>query len=113
MLCVGVYMSKLLSYICNFSYMHSHRGRWERGNYEVINGNLKIYQTKTYKNNYKVANKKRYDLWELSGSCENCKVAKITTKKLIGYYRKKDGYKWCKIQNHPRAVFYGREDFKF
>ena len=81
-------------------------------NYEIINGNLKIYQTKTYKNNYKVVNKKRYDLWELSGNFENCKKAKIIKKKFTGYYRK-EGYKWCKIQNHPRTVFYGSEDFKF
>lgn len=81
-------------------------------NYEIINSNLKIYQTKTYKNDYKVKDKRHYDLWAFSGSFENCSIAKITEKKLTGYYRK-EGYKWCKVQNHPRTTFYTNEDFDF
>jgi len=80
-------------------------------NYEILNGNLKIYQTKIYKNNYKIKDKKHYDLWAITGSFENCSVAKIMKKKLTGYYRK-DGYKFCKIQNYPQPTFKS-EDFKF
>jgi len=78
-------------------------------NYKIINGKLKIYQTKIYKNNYKIKDKKHYDLWAMSGSFENCSVAKIMKKKLTGYYRK-DGYKFCKIQNYPQPTFKS-EDF--
>ncbi|MCF6339946.1 MAG: hypothetical protein L3J10_04230 [Sulfurimonas sp.] len=80
-------------------------------NYEIINGKLKIYQTKIYKNNYKIKDKKHYDLWAITGSFENCSVAKIVKKKLTGYYRK-DGYKFCKIQNYPQPTFQS-EGFKF
>ena len=81
-------------------------------NYEIINHQLKIYQTKkTYKYNYKKKDKKHYDLWAISGSFENCSVAKIVKKKLTGYYRK-DGYKWCKVQNYPQPTFKS-EDFNF
>jgi len=80
-------------------------------NYEIINGKLKIYQTKIYKNNYKIKDKKHYDLWAMSGCFENCSVAKIVKKKLTGYYRK-DGYKFCKIQNYPQPTFRS-EEFKF
>ena len=80
-------------------------------NYKIINGKLKIYQTKIYKNNYKIKDKKHYDLWAMSGSFENCSVAKIMKKKLTGYYHK-DGYKFCKIQNYPQPTFRS-ENFKF
>jgi len=81
-------------------------------NYTIINGNLKIYQTKTYKYNYKIKDKKHYDLWAISGSYEGCNLAKIKVKKLTGYYRK-DGYKWCKVQDYPHPTFNNIEDFNF
>jgi len=80
-------------------------------NYEIINGNLKIYQIKTYKYNYKKKDKNHYDLWAITGSYENCSIAKIVKKKLTGYYRK-EGYKFCKIQNYPQPTFKS-EDFNF
>jgi len=81
-------------------------------NYEIINGNLKIYQTKTYKNNYKIKDKRHYDLWAMGGSFENCNVAKIIKKKMIGYHHK-DGYKWCKIEDYPQPTFRSSEDYNF
>jgi hypothetical protein len=81
-------------------------------NYTIINGNLKIYQTKTYKHNYKIKDKRHYDLWAISGSYEGCNLAKIKVKKLTGYYRK-DGYKWCKVQDYPHPTFNNIEDFNF
>ena len=80
-------------------------------NYEIINHQLKIYQTKTYKYNYKKKDKKHYDLWTITEKFENCSVAKIVKKNLTGYYRK-DGYKWCKVQDYPKPTFQS-EDFKF
>lgn len=81
-------------------------------NYEIVKGELKIYETKTYKNNYKVQDKKNFDIWVLSGNFEGCNLAKITIKKLPGYYRK-DAYKWCKVENYPKATFYTNEDYDF
>ena len=80
-------------------------------NYEIINGKLKIYQTKTYKYNHKIKDKKHYDLWAITGDFENCSVAKIVKKNLTGFYHK-DGYKFCKIQDYPQPIFMS-EDFKF
>ncbi len=80
-------------------------------NYEIINGKLKIYQTKTYKYNHKIKDKKHYDLWAITGDFENCSVAKIVKKNLTGFYHK-DGYKFCKIQDYPQPIFRS-EDFKF
>ncbi|MDA7817049.1 hypothetical protein N9A28_02545 [Sulfurimonas sp.] len=81
-------------------------------NYEIINNQLKIYQTKTYKNNYKIKNKYKFDLMVMSGDFENCSLVKITKKKITGYYRK-EGYKWCKVQDYPQVISYTNEDFKF
>jgi len=81
-------------------------------NYTIINGNLKIYQTQTYKYNHEIKDKKHYDLWAISGSYEGCNLAKIKVKKLTGYYRK-DGYKWCKVQDYPHPTFNNIEDFNF
>ena len=81
-------------------------------NFEIINGQLKIYQTKIYRNNYEVKEKNKYDLFATSGTFENCQLVKITKKKITGYYRK-EGYKWCKVQDYPQATFYTNEDFKF
>ncbi|WP_418641034.1 hypothetical protein [Sulfurimonas sp. ST-27] len=73
-------------------------------NYEVVNGNLKIYPTKTYKKNYKIKDKRHYDLWKISKNYENCYQANIVQKKIPGYYRK-NGYKWCKVQEYPKIIF--------
>ena len=82
-------------------------------NYEIINHQLKIYQTKTYKYNYKKKDKKHYDLWAITGDYENCSVAKIVKKRITGYFRKgKSSYKWCKIQDYPQPTIKS-EDFNF
>ena len=81
-------------------------------NYDIINNQLRIYQTKTYRNNYQIKNKKRFDLWQISDTFENCYKAEIKTKKLGGYYNKQ-GYKWCKIQGLPKPIIYLKEDFNF
>ena len=81
--------------------------------YELINGNLKIYQSKTYKNNYKIKYKKRYDLLSVAGEFEGCLKVKIITKKLKGYYHK-DGYKFCKIENQPIPTYTtSKKDYDF
>lgn len=77
-------------------------------NYKIVGGNLKIYQTKTYKNNYQVKDKKHFDLWKISGSFENCYKSKIIKKKIPGYYRK-ECYKWCKVQDYPQATYTTQE----
>ena len=82
-------------------------------NYEVINGKLKIYDTKVYKNNYKIKRKNRYDLFKIVGSIEGCKQVKIVEKKIPGYKSKND-LKMCKTEEYPRAT-YQRDikDYKF
>ena len=80
--------------------------------YEILKNNqLKIYKIKTYKN-YKKRDNIHYDIFKISKSFENCQLIKITKKKITGYYRK-EGYKWCKVQDYPKATFYTNEDFKF
>jgi len=81
-------------------------------NYEIINHQLKIYQTKTYKYNHKIKDRKHYDLWAMSGSYEGCNLAKIKVKKLTGYFRK-EGYRFCKIEDYPQPIFRSREDYNF
>jgi len=73
-------------------------------NYEIINGNLRIYQTKIYNNNYKVKDTRHYDLWTIDGSYEGCILAKIKVKKMMGYYRK-EGYRFCKLEEYPQPTF--------
>ena len=72
-------------------------------NYEIINHKLKIYQTKIYRYGNYVKDKKHYDLWKISGTFENCYKSKIIKKKMTGSYRK-DGYKWCKVQEYPQPI---------
>ncbi|WP_434636893.1 hypothetical protein MLC35_10275 [Sulfurimonas sp. NW7] len=81
-------------------------------NYEIVNNQLKIYQTKTYKNNYKIKDKKHYDLWKISGTYENCYKSKIVKKKIPGYYRK-EGYKWCKVQEYPQPISTTTPNYNF
>jgi hypothetical protein len=82
-------------------------------NYEIINHKLKIYKTHTYSNNYKVKDKRHYDLWRTTSSYEGCMLAKIEVKKLSGIYKKKKPYKWCKVAEFPQTVEYTTQDFKF
>ena len=81
-------------------------------NYEIINGQLKIYETKIYKYNGKIKDKRHFDLWAISGTFEGCQVAKITTKKLTGFYQK-NGYKFCKIESYPIPTYTSKKDYDF
>ena len=73
-------------------------------NYEVENGQLKIYETKVYKNNYKVKNKHRYDLFKIVGNFEGCKELKVVKKKIPGY-TSRNNLKMCKISNLPQPRY--------
>ena len=73
-------------------------------NYEVINGELKIYETKIYRNNYKVKNKHRYDLFRVVGEFEGCDKVKVVKKK-IGGYTSRHKLKMCKISNLPQPTY--------
>ena len=80
-------------------------------NYEVINGELKIYESKFYKNNYEVKQKNRYDLFKIVGEADGCQELKIIKKKIPGY---KSGHnlKACKIQELPQPVMQVK-DYRF
>jgi len=73
-------------------------------NYEVINGDLKIYETKVYKNNYKIKNKYRYDLFRIVGNFEGCDKVKVVKKKIMGY-TSRHKLKMCKISNLPKPIY--------
>jgi len=73
-------------------------------NYEVVQGELKIYETKVYKNNYIVKRKNQYDLFKIIGSLEGCRLVKLMKKKIPGYNPKRD-LKMCKISNYPQATY--------
>ena len=73
-------------------------------NYEVVSGQLKIYETKVYKNNYKVKNKNRYDLFKIVGNFEGCKELKVLKKKIPGY-TSRNNFKMCKISNLPQPTY--------
>jgi len=73
-------------------------------NYEVVQGKLRIYDTKVYRNNYKVKRRNRYDLFKIIGSFEGCKLVKLLKKKIPGYNPKRD-LKMCKISNYPQATY--------
>ena len=82
-------------------------------NYEIINGQLKIYETKVYRNNYKVKNKNRYDLMKIVGNYEGCYLVKIVKKKIPGYKSRYD-LKMCKVENYPQPVVQPSvSDYKF
>ena len=82
-------------------------------NYEVIQGQLKIYETKVYKNNYKVKQKNRYDLFKIVGNAEGCQEVKITKKKIPGY-KSRNNLKMCKISNYPQPTYQRNiTDYKF
>ncbi|MEA2073752.1 MAG: hypothetical protein U9O86_09225 [Campylobacterota bacterium] len=68
-------------------------------NYEVVQGQLKIYETKVYKNGYKVRRKNQYDLFKIIGSVDGCQQVKLVQKKIPGYNPKRD-LKMCKISEY-------------
>jgi len=73
-------------------------------NYEVVQGQLKIYDTKVYRDNYKVKRKNRYDLFKTIGSYEGCKLVKLMEKKIPSYNPKRD-LKMCKVSNYPQPIY--------
>jgi hypothetical protein len=81
-------------------------------NYEVVNGELKIYQLSKYGDNYKIKNPHRYDVWKFSGDFGSCTVSKVVTKKIPGYYRK-EGYKWCQVEDYPQPIQANETDYHF
>ena len=82
-------------------------------NYEIIEGNLQIYQTMTYSNNYKIKQKQKYDLYTISEDFESCLKVKITTKKIPGFFQK-NGYKFCKIESYPIPTYTtSKKDYDF
>ncbi len=72
-------------------------------NYEVVKGQLKIYDKK-YKNNYRVKRKTYYDLFKIIGSFESCKLVKLVEKKIPGYNPKRN-LKMCKISNLSQPTY--------
>ncbi|MDF1879247.1 hypothetical protein JHD46_06295 [Sulfurimonas sp. SAG-AH-194-C20] len=73
-------------------------------NYIVVQGQLKIYETKVYKNGYKVRRENQYDLFKIIGSVEGCQKVKLVQKKIPGYNPKRD-LKMCKTSSYPRATY--------
>jgi len=73
-------------------------------NYEILQGQLKIYETKLYKNGYKVRRKNQYDLFKIIGSVDSCQKVKLLKKKIPGYNPKRD-LKMCKISEYPRPTY--------
>lgn len=73
-------------------------------NYEIKQGKLKVYETKVYKNNYIVKQKHRYDLFQIIGSIDGCKLVRLEKKKIPGYNPKRD-LKMCKIANYPKVIY--------
>ena len=73
-------------------------------NYEVVGGQLKIYETKVFRGEYKVKRKNRYDLFKIIGSYEGCQLVKLVEKKIPGYNPKRD-LKMCKVSNYPQPTY--------
>ena len=88
----------------------------ERGrvyNYEIVGGDLKIYETRVGYNGWVTKRKNHYDLMYISGNYEGCKVVKTKVKKITGM-KKKEGFKMCKIEEMPTPTYQrGIEDYKF
>jgi hypothetical protein len=82
-------------------------------NYEIINGELKIYESKFYNNNYEIKQKNRYDLMQIVGQVEGCYEVQVIKKKIPGL-KSRDNYKACKIQEFPQpTVQVSPQDYKF
>ena len=73
-------------------------------NYEVVQGELKIYETKEYMYGYKVRRKSQYDLFKIVGSLDGCLEVKLTKKKIPGYKPKRN-LKMCKLSNFPEPTY--------
>lgn len=73
-------------------------------NYEVVKGELKIYETKEYKNGYKVRRKSQYDLFKIVGRVDGCLEVKLTKKKIPGYKPNRN-LKMCKLSNAPVPTY--------
>jgi len=73
-------------------------------NYEVIQGDLVIYETKVYKNGYEIKQKQRYDRMQIMGRIEGCSLVKTVTKKIIGI-KKKEGFKMCKTEDLTQPMY--------
>ena len=73
-------------------------------NYEVIQGQLKFYDTKVYRNDYRVKRKNRYDLLKIVGDAEGCLEVKVVKKKIPGY-TSRNNLKMCKTANYPQATY--------
>ncbi len=73
-------------------------------NYEVINGELKIYDTVVYKNDYRVKRKSRYDLFKIIGTVEGCQLVKVIKKKIPGLKSGTD-LKMCKTAEYPTPTY--------
>ena len=73
-------------------------------NYEVVQGQLKIYETEVYGDDYRVKRKDHYDLFKIINSFEECKLVKLMKKNIPGYNPKRD-LKMCKISNLPQPTY--------
>ena len=73
-------------------------------NYEIVQGQLKIYETKVYRNNYQIKQTNRYDLMRIVGESEGCAQVKIVEKKIPGYKSSHD-LKMCKIAEAPQPTY--------
>jgi len=73
-------------------------------NYEVVQGQLKIYETKEYKYGYKVRRKSQYDLFKIVGRVDGCLEVKLTKKKIPGYKPNRN-LKMCKLSNFPQPTY--------
>jgi len=73
-------------------------------NYDVVQGELKIYETKEYKYGYKVRRKSQYDLFKIVGRVDGCLEVKLTKKKIPGYKPKRN-LKMCKLSNFPQPTY--------
>jgi len=82
-------------------------------NYEVVNGELKIYETKVYRGEYKVKQKHRYDLFKIVGNIEGCQEVKVVKKKIPGYTSRYN-LKMCKMANMPQPTYQQNiSDYRF
>jgi len=73
-------------------------------NYEIINGELKIYE---------IEQKNRYDLIKIVAEVEECYEVQVITKKIPGL-KSNTNYKACKIQEFPQpTVQVSPQDYKF
>jgi len=76
-------------------------------NYDVVQGQLKIYETKEYKYGYKMRRKSQYDLFKIVGRVDGCFEVKLTEKKIPGYKPKRN-LKMCKLSNFPQPTYQER-----